>query len=120
MAPTAMMLPWPAMSRGTDATVPSPPGLVSDMVAPAKSSGISLLVRAFSTRLLVGRVKGGKVHRVGPLDDRDHQAAAPVLPLHVHGQAERDPSGCTRWGTPSRMTSVWPMTGICLVAWTSA
>ena len=49
MAPTAMMLPWPAISRGTEATVPRPPGLVSDMVAPAKSSGISLLVRAFST-----------------------------------------------------------------------
>ena len=32
-----------------DATVPSPPGLVSDIVAPAKSSGMSLLVRAFST-----------------------------------------------------------------------
>ena len=44
-----MMLPWPAMSRGTEATVPRPPGLVSDMVAPAKSSGMSLLVRAFST-----------------------------------------------------------------------
>ena len=49
IAPTAMMLPCPAMSRGTEATVPSPPGLVSDIVAPAKSSGISLLVRAFST-----------------------------------------------------------------------
>ena len=49
MAPTAMMLPWPAMSRGTEATVPSPPGLVSDIVAPAKSSGMSRLVRAFST-----------------------------------------------------------------------
>jgi hypothetical protein len=49
MAPTAMMLPWPAMSRGTEATVPRPPGLVSDIVAPAKSSGMSRLFRALST-----------------------------------------------------------------------
>ena len=49
MAPTAMMLPWPAMSRGTEATVPRPPGLVSDIVAPAKSSGMRRLVRALST-----------------------------------------------------------------------
>src|ERR671921_864912 len=34
MAPTAMMLPWPAINRGTEATVPRPPGLVSVMVAP--------------------------------------------------------------------------------------
>ena len=44
-----MMLPWPAMSRGTDATVPRPPGLVSVMVAPAKSSGMRRLLRALST-----------------------------------------------------------------------
>ena len=48
MAPTATIVPWPAMSRGTEATVPSPPGFVSWMVPPVKSSGISLLVRAFS------------------------------------------------------------------------
>ncbi len=49
IAPTAMMLPWPAIRRGTEATVPSPPGLVSDIVAPAKSSGRRRFVRAFST-----------------------------------------------------------------------
>ena len=33
------------MRRGTDCTVPMVPGLVSDTVTPAKSSGASLLER---------------------------------------------------------------------------
>ena len=37
--PTPTMAPWPGMSRGTDCLVPMVPGLVSDTVAPAKSSG---------------------------------------------------------------------------------
>ena len=39
-----MMAPWPGIRRGTDCTVPSVPGLVSDTVVPAKSSGAILLV----------------------------------------------------------------------------
>ena len=39
-----MMAPCPGMRRGTDCTVPSVPGLVSDTVVPAKSSGAILLV----------------------------------------------------------------------------
>ena len=39
------MTPWPGMRRGTDWTVPMVPGLVRVMVAPAKSSGVSLLER---------------------------------------------------------------------------
>src|SRR3989442_3309078 len=46
MAPVAMIEPWPFMRRGTEATVPIVPGLVSVIVAPAKSSGSSLLVRS--------------------------------------------------------------------------
>ena len=44
-----MMAPWPAISRGTECTVPMVPGLVSVMVVPAKSSTVSLLLRAFLT-----------------------------------------------------------------------
>ncbi len=51
IAPVAMIEPWPFMRRGTEATVPIVPGLVSVIVAPAKSSGRSLLVRALSTRV---------------------------------------------------------------------
>ncbi len=40
MAPTPMMQPWSGMSRGTDCTVPTVPGLVSVAVVPMKSSGV--------------------------------------------------------------------------------
>ena len=49
MAPVATMVPWPGIRRGTDAVVPSVPGLVRLIVAPTKSSGDSLLARAPST-----------------------------------------------------------------------
>ena len=38
MAPTPMIAPWPAMSRGTECWVPNVPGLVRLMVVPAKSA----------------------------------------------------------------------------------
>ena len=49
MAPVATIVPWPFINRGTDATVPMPPGLVSTMLAPLSSSATSLPVRAFAT-----------------------------------------------------------------------
>ncbi len=49
-APAPMMAPWPFIRRGTEWTVPMPPGLVSEMVVPAKSPAASLLLRAFFTR----------------------------------------------------------------------
>ena len=49
IVPVAMIEPWPFMRRGTDATVPNVPGFVSWIVPPAKSSGKSRLLRAFST-----------------------------------------------------------------------
>ena len=50
MAPTPMIAPWPAMSRGTLWTVPMLPGFVSVIVVPAKSSAVSLPARARRTR----------------------------------------------------------------------
>ena len=35
IAPTPMMALWPAIRRGTECTVPMPPGLVSEIVVPA-------------------------------------------------------------------------------------
>ncbi len=46
IAPTPMMTPWPGMRRGTECSVPIVPGFVSDTVVRAKSSTVSLLVRA--------------------------------------------------------------------------
>ena len=45
-APAPMIAPWPRMSRGTECTVPMPPGLVREIVLPWKSSAASLLSRA--------------------------------------------------------------------------
>ncbi len=70
---------------------------------------------------LVGGVERGEVQRLGALDHRHHEAPAPVLPLHVHREARaRSPrAGPGRARRPAR-ARVWPMTGCCLVAWTSA
>jgi hypothetical protein len=46
MAPTPMIAPCPAVSRGTEWTVPMVPGLVRLIVVPAKSSRVSLPARA--------------------------------------------------------------------------
>ena len=45
-----MIALWPLISRGTEATVPIPPGLVSEMLVPWKSSGLSLLSRVLVIR----------------------------------------------------------------------
>ena len=45
-APAPTMQPWPFMRRGTECTVPMPPGLVSEIVVPWKSAAVSLLPRA--------------------------------------------------------------------------
>ena len=49
IAPTPMIAPWPCISRGTECTVPMPPGLVRLIVVPAKSSMVSLPARARRT-----------------------------------------------------------------------
>ncbi len=50
MDPVATIVPWPSMSRGTDATVPRPPGLVSVTEAPRSSSGFTWPERVRPTR----------------------------------------------------------------------
>ncbi len=50
IAPTPTIAACPAISRGIEWTVPSPPGLVSDTVVPAKSATVRAFVRARRTR----------------------------------------------------------------------
>ncbi len=49
IAPTPMITDCPGIRRGTECTVPMPPGLVSETVTPEKSSIVSLLSRARRT-----------------------------------------------------------------------
>ena len=46
IAPTPMIAPCPAVSRGTEWLVPMVPGLVSEIVVPEKSSAVRLPARA--------------------------------------------------------------------------
>lgn len=46
IAPTPMIAPWPAVSRGTEWLVPIVPGLVRLIVVPEKSSIVNLFARA--------------------------------------------------------------------------
>ena len=50
MEPVATMVPCPAISRGTEAIVPRPPGLVSVIEAPRSSSGLTWPARVRPTR----------------------------------------------------------------------
>ena len=50
MAPVAMIAPCPGIRRGIEPTVPTVPGLVSEIVTPSKSATVSLLPRARATR----------------------------------------------------------------------
>ena len=90
MAPVAMMAPWPGISRGLDAMVPTVPGLVSEMVVPWKSAGVSLPARARATRSSKAVTYCWKFERAGVLDVGHHQAAAAVLAGHVDGDAQVD------------------------------
>lgn len=45
-----MMVPCPGIRRGTECTVPIPPGLVSEIVVPWKSATVSFDPRALRTR----------------------------------------------------------------------
>ena len=49
-APAPTMQPWPFIRRGTEWTVPMPPGLVSEIVVPWKSAAVSLLARVREMR----------------------------------------------------------------------
>ncbi len=49
IAPVAMIAPCPGIRRGTEAVVPSVPGLVSEIVVPSKSGTLILPVRARRT-----------------------------------------------------------------------
>ena len=71
--------------------MPRPPGFVSEMFAPVRSSAL----RRVRARLVDERVERGlevaEVLAPGVADDRDHQRAAAVLLLDVDGDAEVHP-----------------------------
>ena len=90
IAPTPMIVPWPGISRGTEWTVPMVPGLVREIVVPAKSSTASLPARAWRTIVLVGRQNWRKSIVSASLMVGTRSWRAPSLFCQVDGQAEVD------------------------------
>ena len=86
--PVATIVPCPTISLGTDAIVPMPPGLVSVMFAPCRSSAVSVFVRAFSTSASYAATNSSNASPARVGDHRHHQRSGAVLLLHVHRQPE--------------------------------
>ena len=65
MAPAAMIAPWPGISRGLDAMVPTVPGLVSEIVVPWKSAGVKLARAGARHQVVEGasRIPGSSARR---------------------------------------------------------
>ena len=92
--PVATISPWPGMSRGAEAVVPTVPGLVSDTVVPMKSSGPMAPLRERATRSSKAFRKPAK--------------SSLLASLMLGTSSVRVPSFlCTSTATPSRTASRW-------------
>src|SRR2546423_647848 len=120
IAPVAMIEPWPFMRRGTEATVPMVPGFVSVMVAPAKSSGRSLLPRAFSMSDSYVAWKVAKSIRSACLMTGTTRARLPSFFSTSTARPRFTPCGSKRCGFPSTSWNAWVITGSCFAACTIA
>ena len=79
--------------------MPSVPGLVSEIVVPAKSSAVSAAAAGLAHDLLVGRPELGEVHRLAALDrHHDQRCAAPPLPGRSIARPRLTWSGVTTVG----------------------
>ena len=94
-----MMQPWPFMRRGTECTVPMPPGLVSEIVVPWKSAAVSLLPRARVTRSSYAARYSLKVSVSARLMLGHHERAGAV----GLGQVDRDAEVDVRRGDDRRL-----------------
>ncbi|CAB4928747.1 unannotated protein [freshwater metagenome] len=116
MEPVATIVPLPDMRRGTEATVPMPPGFVSWTLAPCMSSPVSLLSRALAIRSLNASRKPRKLRRPASLMTGTISVRLPRRSTSTAMPRLTWPAS-TRTGLPSSSFSyVWAMTGICSVA----
>ena len=100
-APAPMMAPWPPISRGTECSVPRPPGLVSDRVVPAKSSAVSLFARALRTSSSYAATKSPKCIVSACLMEGTSSARVPSGFGRSIARPRFTWPGCTRDGLPS-------------------
>src|ERR1035438_4113033 len=89
MVPVAIMAPCPSISRGTEPTVPTVPGLVSEMVVPSKSWTVNLLLRARAD--LVERFHiPREIQLSGCFNVRHLERTGTVFARHVHRDTDVD------------------------------
>ena len=109
-------MPWPVISRGTDATVPMPPGLVSEMLAPARSSAVSRLSRARAIRSLKAARKSVNGSRPASRMTGTISVRLPSFFSTSTASPRLQPPSSTRWGLPSTSAKWWVISTISSVA----
>ena len=96
-----MIAPAPCMRRGTEWTVPMPPGLVRLIVVPAKSSVVSLPARARRTMSSYAAQNCAKSMRSAPLMAATTSERVPLAFCRSIARPSPTPSGVTSCGLPS-------------------
>ena len=114
--PVATIVPCPIISRGTLATVPSPPGLVREMLPPVKSSAVSVLVRALSTSSLYASRNSGKLLRPASRITGTISVRVPSLRSTSTASPRLTAPSSIRCGLPSASAKWWAICGISSVA----
>ena len=84
-----MIAPCPASRRGTDATVPMPPGLVSVNDAPVNRRRRAVLARA-RDELFVASRESREIELVGVANNRHDQETRAVLAFAIDRETEMD------------------------------
>ena len=115
-----MIVPCPAISRGTEWTVPIVPGLVRLIVVPTKSSAVSLLPRARRTTSSYADQKPAKSIVSAPLIDGTSSVRDPSGFWMSMARPKFTCSGLTTDGLPSTSVKPWFISGIAASALTTA
>ncbi len=116
MAPVATIVPCPLISRGTEAIVPMPPGLVSERLAPWRSSAVSELSRARVIRSLKASRNSEKESRPASRITGTISVRPPSLRSTSTAMPRLTAPASTTCGLPSISWNERAMTGICSVA----
>ncbi len=112
----ATIVPWPFISRGTDAIVPMPPGFVSERFAPCRSSAVSLLSRALAIRSLKASRNCGNVNRPASLMTGTISVRPPPFFSTSTAIPRFTPPSSITCGLSSSSAKCVAITGICSVA----
>ena len=111
MEPVATIVPCPGISRGTEAIVPMPPGLVSVMFAPCRSSGDSDPSRVLAISSSYTSRNAAKSMLSAPLMTGTISVREPSLRWTSTARPRLTYSCTMRCGLPSTSANEWPIAG---------